>query len=254
MQVLGRIEEILRWEQRMEEHKDQKFAELGKHLCYLEAKFPDCRRKAYYLMSIHDHLRQIPTPEIEDLGWAKALELAKVARHEGRGFNSAAWLDKAKQSSKQELKREVYKHLTGEDYEPYEMVYFKLFESQLPTVERALYVASRMAGTDRSRGYCLELICADFLAGRTEESTPEETLLLIHRLVSLLPEEYQARLRGEKRSREVEAAGRCRNCEGAFSGGERGEIGAGRDPDGHRRAGASAAARVSGSSSPSDSC
>jgi hypothetical protein len=159
-QVLGRIEEILRWDRRMEEHKDQKFAELGKHLCevrdqgywrlayqsfehYLEAKFPDCRRKAYYLMSIHDHLKQIPTPEIEDLAWAKALELAKVARHEGRGFNSAAWLDKAKQSSKQELKREVYKHLTGEDYEPYEMVYFKLYESQLPTVERALLVAAR---------------------------------------------------------------------------------------------------------------
>jgi hypothetical protein len=40
----------------------------------------------------------------------------------------------------------------------------------------------------------LELVCADFLAGRTEESTPEEPLLLIHRLASLLPEEYQARL------------------------------------------------------------
>ena len=42
-----------------------------------------------------------------------------------------------------------------EDYEPYEMVYFKLFESQLPVVERALYIASRMVGTERSRGYCL---------------------------------------------------------------------------------------------------
>jgi hypothetical protein len=45
-------------------------------------------------------------------------------------------------------------YFTGEDYEPYEMVYFKLFEGQLPVVERALYVASRMAGTERSRGYC----------------------------------------------------------------------------------------------------
>jgi hypothetical protein len=35
------------------------------------------------------------------------------------------------------------------------MVYFKLFDSQLPIVERALYIASRMAGTERSRGYCL---------------------------------------------------------------------------------------------------
>jgi hypothetical protein len=105
-QVLARIDAILRWEQRTDQHKDQKFAELGKHLCevrkhgywrlgypnfeaYLEEKFSDSRRKAYYLMSIHDQLRQIPAPELEGLGWAKALEVAKVARSEGRRFDSA---------------------------------------------------------------------------------------------------------------------------------------------------------------------
>jgi hypothetical protein len=225
-QVLARIDEILRWEQRVEQQKDQRFAELGKHLCevrnqgywrlgyksfeaYLEAKFPDSRRKAYYLMSIHDHLRQIPTVEIEELGWSKALELAKVARSEGRRFDCATWLHRAKESTKQELKEAVYKHFTGEDYEPYEMVYFKLFESQLPVVERALYVASRMVGSERSRGYCLELICADFLAGRTEESTPEEILLVIHWLVGLLPPDYQARLANHAEEAEPEAARRC---------------------------------------------
>jgi hypothetical protein len=225
-QVLARIDEILRWELRVEQQKDQRFAELGKHLCevrehgywrlgyqsfeaYLEAKFPDSRRKAYYLMSIHDHLKQIPAAEIEELGWSKALELAKVARSEGRHFDSATWLHKAKEKTKEELKEEVYKYFTGQDYEPYEMVYFKLFESQLPTVERALYVASRMAGTEKSRGYCLELVCADFLAGRTEESTPEEILMLIHRLVKLLPPEYQSRLVGQEREEELEAATRC---------------------------------------------
>ena len=99
----------------------------------------------------------------------------------------------------------------------------------------------------------MEMICADFLAGRTEESTAEETLLLIDRLVSLLPEEYDARLRGKNRIREVEDAGRCRDCGGAFSGRERGGIGGGRDPDGRRRAGASAAASVCGALSPTDS-
>jgi len=127
-------------------------------------KLPKSPCMAYCLMSIHDHLKQIPAAEIEDLGWSKALELAKVARSEGRHFDCATWLHKAKERTKEELKEEVYKYFTGEDYEPYEMVYFKLFESQLPTVERALYVASRMAGTERSRGYCLELVCADFLA------------------------------------------------------------------------------------------
>jgi hypothetical protein len=216
--VLARIDEILRWEQRMDQQKDQRFAELGKHLCevrnqgywrlgyksfeaFLEAKFPDSRRKAYYLMSIHDNLRQIPTEEIENLGWSKALELAKVARSEGRRFNSATWLHKAKESSKQELKEEVYKYFTGAEFEPYEMVYFKLFESQLPIVERALYVASRMAGTERSRGYCLELVCADFLAGRTEESSPEEILLVVERLVHLLPPEYTSRATGNAEAR-----------------------------------------------------
>jgi len=225
-QVLARIDEILRWEERVDQQRDQRFAELGKHLCevrnhsywrlgyksfehFLETKFPDSRRKAYYLMSIHDHLRQIPTEEIESLGWSKALELAKVARSEGRHFDSAAWLHKAKESTKQQLKEEVYKYFTGEDYEPYEMVYFKLFESQLPIVERALYVASRMVGTERSRGYCLELICADFLAGRTEESSPEEILLVIHRLVNLLPADYRARLVGKAEEPEPEAARRC---------------------------------------------
>ncbi len=225
-EVLAKIDEILRWEQRVEQQKDQRFAELGKYLCeardhgywrlgyksfeqFLEAKFPDSRRKAYYLMSIHDHLRQIPTKEIEDLGWSKALELAKVARSEGRRFDSAIWLHKAKESTTQKLKEEVYKYFTGQDFEPYEMVYFKLYESQLPVIERALYVASRIAGTERSRGYCLELVCADFLAGRTEESAPEEILLLIHRLVGLLPPDYQARIAARSPDNEPEPARRC---------------------------------------------
>ena len=70
-------------------------------------------------------------------------------------------------------------------------------------------MASRMAGTERSRGYCLELVCADFLAGRTEESTPGEILMVIHRLVHLPPREYEAGLVGRGGGREVEAAGKC---------------------------------------------
>ncbi len=225
-QVLAQIEAILRWEQKTEQHKEQKFAELGKHLCevrkhgywrlesksfeaYLEAKFPDSRRKAYYLMSIHDHLPQITAPEIEDLGWSKALELAKVARSAGRGFDSATWLHRAQESTKEELKEAVHKYFTGADYDTYEKVYFKLYESQLPVLERALYVASRMVGTEKSRGYCLELICADFLAGRGDESTPEEILMVIHRLVRLLPREYQAAITSESGGGELEAPRKC---------------------------------------------
>jgi len=44
-------------------------------------------------------------------------------------------------------------------------LYFKVYKSQLPAVEKALETAALMLGSDKSRGYCLEMICADFLAG-----------------------------------------------------------------------------------------
>ena len=63
-----------------------------------------------------------------------------------------------------QLKDEVEKYLTGES-EPSELIYFKVYRSQLPVIEQALETAARMLGSDKSRGYCLEMICADFLAG-----------------------------------------------------------------------------------------
>jgi hypothetical protein len=50
----------------------------------------------------------------------------------------------------------------------------KVYKSQLPVVENALETAALMVGTDKSRGYCLEMICADFLAGATLEIQPKK--------------------------------------------------------------------------------
>jgi hypothetical protein len=63
------------------------------------------------------------------------------------------------------FKGEVERHLTGKETEPWEIIYFKLYRSQLLVVEKAIETAGLMLGTDRSRGYYLEMICADFLAG-----------------------------------------------------------------------------------------
>ena len=63
------------------------------------------------------------------------------------------------------LRNEVERHLTGKETERSDIIYFKLYKSQLPVVEKALEMAGPMLGTDKSRGYCLEMICADFLAG-----------------------------------------------------------------------------------------
>jgi hypothetical protein len=137
-------------------------------------KFPESRRKAYYLMAIHEHLPRIQKPELKVVGWSKAIELVKVARRDRDRFDCATWLHEATYVPKEEFKREVEKHLTGKETEPWEIIYFKLYESQLPVIEQALETAALMLGTDKSRGYCLEMICADFLAGANLESGGQE--------------------------------------------------------------------------------
>jgi hypothetical protein len=181
--IMEKIDEILFWEKTKEQERDVRFVELGQYLCevragqywrlenlksfdeFLEKRFPESRRKAYYLMAIHENLTRVPKPRLKAMGWSKAVELVKVARREGEDFDCATWLHKADEMPKEQFKREVEKHLTGKESEPWELIYFKVYKSQLVVIEQALETASLMLGSDKSRGYMLEMICADFLAG-----------------------------------------------------------------------------------------
>ena len=208
--VLGQIDQILAWEQRKEAERDTRFVELGRYLCevragqywrlenlksfdeFLERRFPESRRKAYYLMSIHEHLPPKARKDLKDVGWTKGLELAKVARRDGSEFDCATWLHKAREMPKDQFKREVEKELTGKDTEPWEIIYFKLYKSQIPVIEQAVETAARMLGSDKSRGYCLEMICADFLAGANLDNDNPETLLFsVMRFFKFLPGEQR---------------------------------------------------------------
>jgi hypothetical protein len=186
--IMEKIDEILFWEKTKEQQRDVRFVELGQYLCevragqywrlenlksfdeFLEKRFPESRRKAYYLMAIHENLTQVPKPRLKAMGWSKAVELVKVARREGEDFDCATWLHKADEMPKEQFKREVEKHLTGKESEPWELIYFKVYKSQLAIIEQALETAALMLGSDKSRGYILEMICADFLAGANLEN------------------------------------------------------------------------------------
>src|SRR5208337_5292637 len=150
---------------------------------------------AYYLMAIHEQLPRIHKVELQQVGWAKATELAKVARRDGQRFDSATWLHKARELPKEEFKREVSKHLTGKETEPWEILYFKAYKSQLPVIEQALETAGLMLGSDKSRSDCLEMICADFLAGVSlEAGNPDALLPCLTRLVLGLPKPQRNQL------------------------------------------------------------
>ena len=105
-------------------------------MSFLERRFPECRRKAYYLMSIHEHLPPQVRRELKQVGWTKARELVKVARRDREQFDCATWLHKARELPKKEFKREVEKHLTGQDSEPWEIIYFKVYKSQYRSSSR----------------------------------------------------------------------------------------------------------------------
>ena len=208
--VLSRIDSILAWEAQVENERDSKFVELGKYLCevragqywrlenlksfdeFLSNRFPESRRKAYYLMSIHENLPPQVRKQLKEVGWTKGVELAKLARKQGDHFESATWLHKARRMPKEEFEREVEKELTGSDGEPAELIFFKVYKSQIPVIEQAIETAGRMLGSDKSRGYCLEMICADFLAGaHVEGANPEILVQSLSRYYSLLPGKQQ---------------------------------------------------------------
>src|SRR5512132_1211314 len=124
--VLTKIDEILMWEQRKEAERDTRFVELGRYLCevragqywrvenlksfdeFLERRFPESRRKAYYLMSIHEHLPPEVKRELKQVGWSKGLELAKLVRsRDGQDFDCATWLHKARELPKEQFRHEV---------------------------------------------------------------------------------------------------------------------------------------------------
>jgi hypothetical protein len=205
--VLAKIDETLAWEQQKEAERDTKFVELGRYLCevragqywrlealksfeeFLQRRFPESRRKAYYLMSIHENLPPEASKELEKLGWVKGIELAKVARRDRQHFDCATWLHRARELSKEGFQQAVERELTGKVTEPWEIVYFKLYESQIPVIDRAIETAGLMLGSERSRGYCLEMICADFLAGANLDNGDPDTLLFsMNRFFRLLPE------------------------------------------------------------------
>ena len=120
--VLTKIDEILAWERRSEAERETRFVELGRYLCEVQAgqywrlerlksfdkflarRFPESRRKAYYLMSIHEHLPPQARKELKEVGWTKGLELAKVARRDGQEFDCATWLHKARSLPKDQFK------------------------------------------------------------------------------------------------------------------------------------------------------
>jgi hypothetical protein len=103
--VLTKIDEILAWEKKNEAERDTRFVELGRYLCevragqywrverlasfddFLERRFPESRRKAYYLMSIHEHLPPQARRELKEVGWTKGVGAETLLKGPSQGLS-----------------------------------------------------------------------------------------------------------------------------------------------------------------------
>jgi hypothetical protein len=211
--VLSKIDSILAREASQDSDREAMYVDLGQCLCevragqywrlenlksfdeFIEKRFPGSRRKAYYFMAICEQLPEPARDHLKGIGWSKAIELNRVARADRENFDSATWLHKARSLPKQAFKQEVERHLHGEDAEPYEILYFKVYKSQLKVIEDALETAAMMLGGDKARGYCLEMICADFLSGAhlCPDGNDEVLVLALKRTFELIGPARQAR-------------------------------------------------------------
>jgi len=122
---------------------------------------------------------------------------SKASEAGGQDFDCATWLHRAREMPKEQFKQEVEKELTGRETEPWEIIYFKMYRSQTSVIERAIERAALMLCSDRSRAYCLEMICADFLAGaNVDNGNPEMLLYSMTRFFKFLPGEHQSAFLG----------------------------------------------------------
>jgi hypothetical protein len=62
---------------------------------------------------------------------------------------------KAPSRPREDFRREVEKELTGREQEPSELIYFKVYKSQIPVIEQAIETAALMLGTGKSLGTAL---------------------------------------------------------------------------------------------------
>ncbi len=59
-------------------------------------------------------------------------------------------------------------------------------------IEQAIETAALMLGTDKSQGCCLEMICAEFLAGANlDNGNPDTLLRSVSRFFKFLPGEQR---------------------------------------------------------------
>jgi hypothetical protein len=182
--------------------KNQYYVDYGYHdwkqFCeeVLEMKW----RTATYLRDIYVKFTSLKVRPEDCIGagWGKLKELLPIVTKE----NVKYWLAEAKKkkmtvATLNARVRLSLGKITKEEAEkvPQQLV-FRLYESQLENVERTLDLARRMVGSD-SRGYQLEMICAEFRATYEGQDENYPRSKLISDMLGKIEHLFNVTIKGE---------------------------------------------------------
>jgi hypothetical protein len=91
--------------------------------------------------------------------------LAKLVRAEGQRFEVCTLGTKSPFCAEGEFTRRGRKEISSRETEQHEIIYFKIYKSQIPVIEQALETAALMLGTDKGTWVVPRDDRADFLGG-----------------------------------------------------------------------------------------
>lgn len=181
--VLNEIDDIV---QRSEQFMNNSVAKISKLLVeakrgayWIERGFsnedeyiktlPYSRAQYYNLLGIGQHLGFLPEETIADIGIKKAAALVRISKHSSS--LTTEWLEKAQSNTHKDFLKDVRAFFKGKDeevQEEIEWVRVKASKDQANIIREALNIASLSLGSEKSQAQQMEVICADFLAGHSE--------------------------------------------------------------------------------------
>ena len=146
---------------------------------YIKETFPQSRSNYYTLISIAEHLLpHIPQKQLEEYGRSKCEDLVRIQKH--CGVVPANWGIHAKEDDKETFHRRVRVFLNDNCHDDGpsskidpriedQFMSFRLLGDMIIVVRKALDIIGQMIGSEKSMAQRLELLCAYFLSGFSEE-------------------------------------------------------------------------------------
>jgi len=147
---------------------------------WIDAIFPGSQAQYYDLIRIGTHLASYDQKLLEDIGRTKCTQLVRLHIHYS-GSVPDEWIEKARSTDTIKFAKMVRSHLeerSGKKKETAikdEMMTFRIFGDGIHIVHSAFERLAQELGSEKSMGYRLEMLCADYLSGATDDGSPRIT-------------------------------------------------------------------------------